>query len=105
MAFLYNFGLYNLLIDSIIDIACFVFLIKRYESFVIMAIGISRKNIDGRFIVAVSTRFFLGYLLGLGSQGAIFFIDGFFIDYFSKSVAFYLDLLIKSLLAIITYLI
>lgn len=68
-------GLCILLMDSVIDIACFILSISKYESFMVIAVGVAWASTGGRsVIVAVSTRFFLGYPLGLNLLDAVFFL-------------------------------
>ncbi len=70
-----------------------------------MAIRVAKTGINSRFIIAVLIRFFLSCFFSLASLDTTFlFVDGFFINYFLKSFTLSLNLLMKNLLIIMTYL-
>ena len=103
---LYNSDLNNWLIDSIIDITCCLLSIGGDAFFVIMAAGTAGMSVGDSSAIAVLTRFFLSCLLSLNSPIAtILFINGLSIGYFLRSFALGLDSLMKSSLAMMTYLI
>ena len=106
IALSYNFGLCILLIDSVIAIVYLILLVGREEFFMIMAIRTTRTSISDGSVIAVLTRFFFGYFLGLNSPFATFlFVDDFSIGLFSRSFALYSDSLMKGSLAMMTCLV
>lgn len=106
-ASLYLSGFCILLIDFVIDIARFVLSIGEHESFVTLAVGtIGASTSDVFTIITVWMRFFLSRLFGLGFLGATFlFEDGFSIGHFLRSFAPYLELSMKNLVVMMTYLV
>lgn len=95
MDLLYVSSLYILLIDFVIDMAYYMLLISEYKWFVKMAIKTAKTNIGDWFvIVAIWIGFFLNYFFSFSSPDIVFFLNDFFIGYFSRSFILYSDLLI-----------